>query len=95
MARPAAAVAGVRVVPVGSELVVFFPLLRVAQDLVGLIDFLELLLGGFFVLGDVRMVLAGHFAERLLDVGGAGVAGDSEDFVVIFECGGHGDMGGI
>ena len=44
--------------PVRAELVVLLSFLRVAQDLVSLVDFLEFLLGGFFVLRNVRMILA-------------------------------------
>ena len=86
---PAGAVAGVWIVPVGSELVVFFPLLGIAQNFVGLIDLLELGFGCFFVLGGVGMVETSQFAEGLLDLVRAGIACDAKGGVVVFKFGGH------
>ena len=63
--------------PVGAEVIVFTALLGIAQDLVGLVDLLEFLLGGFLVLGDVRMVAAGQLAKRFLDIVVAGVPSHS------------------
>ena len=88
----AGAVASVWIIPVGSELVEFFTFFGIAQDFVGLVDFFEFLLSGLFVGGDIRVVLAGKFAERFFDIGRAGVAGDSEGFVIVFKCGGHAEI---
>src|SRR5258706_8470026 len=46
--------------PARTVLIIFLALLRIAQDLISLIDLLELFLGGLFVLGHVGMGLAGH-----------------------------------
>ena len=80
----------VGVLPVGTELIIFFPLFRIAKDFVGFVDFFEFRLGGFFVLSDVRMVHPCQFPEGFLDVGSAGVTGHPEGDVVIFEFNGHG-----
>src|SRR6185312_1349478 len=65
-----------------AEAVVGGALFLVAQRLVGLGDFLELLLGVRF-LRDVGVVLARELAVRLLDVVFARGALDAEDLVVI------------
>src|SRR5207249_7011428 len=70
--------------PIRPQLVILLALGRVAQDFVGLIDFLELFLGLLFVFRHVRMVLPRQLAEGLLDVGFAGAAGHAQRFVVIF-----------
>jgi hypothetical protein len=75
--------------PVGAEFVVFFPLDRVGEDLVGLVDFLEFLLGALFVLGDIGMKFAGELAEGLLDFVILRSARDAEGFVIIFVLDGH------
>src|SRR5579863_7513470 len=59
--------------PVAAQLIVGGTLLRVLQDLVGFLHFLELLLG-ILLLADVRMVFAGKTAVGLLDVLGRGRA---------------------
>jgi hypothetical protein len=46
-----------RVVPVYSQLIILSPFLRVAEDFVGLVDFLELFFGRSFVFGFVRVIL--------------------------------------
>ena len=71
--------------PIRAEMVVFPPFFRIAEHFVGFVDLLEFLLGGLFVLGDIRVVLAGEFAERLFDVVLAGIARDTEHGVVVFE----------
>ena len=53
--------------PVGAIGVILFPLFRVAQDFIGLIDFLEFLFRRLFVLRGVRMELARKFPEGALD----------------------------
>ena len=69
--------------PVGAELVVGLALLRIGEDLVGLADLLEALLGGRVSLVDVRMVLAGKATVGLLDVGLRGALVDAEGGVVV------------
>src|SRR6185436_13138229 len=49
--------------PVRAELVVLLALVGVAEDLVGLVDLLELRLGGLVARIDVRVMLAGQLAE--------------------------------
>jgi hypothetical protein len=51
-----------------AELVVGRPLLRVLQDLVGLVDLLELRLGRGVARVPVRVVLHGELAVGALDV---------------------------
>src|SRR4029453_17136885 len=53
--------------PVRAELIVLFPLLRVAQNFVRLVDVLELGFRRLVVRVDVRMVLARDLSDRLLD----------------------------
>ena len=52
-----------------AEPVVGPPLLGVLQDVVGLLDLLELLLGGLVARIDVRMELPGKPPVGLLDIG--------------------------
>src|SRR5439155_8113464 len=75
--------------PVGAELVVVLSFLRVAQDLVSLVDFLEFLLGGFFVLRNVRMVLAREFAKGLANLLLACRALDAQTLVIILKLDSH------
>src|SRR5687767_8786206 len=74
-----------RLVPVRAQLVIFFPLLRIAQDLVSLVELLEFLLGHPLVLVDVGMVFAGQLAKRLLDFVVARRLGNAQGFVIISE----------
>ena len=53
--------------PIGAIGVILFPLFRVAQDFIGLIDFLEFLLRRLFVLRGVGMELARKFPKGALD----------------------------
>ncbi len=76
--------------PVGTELVVTRALGRVAQHFVGFVDRFELRLAGDFVFGHIRVIQAGEFAKRLLDVVRRGGAGDAERLVVILKFYGHG-----
>src|ERR1039458_875032 len=57
---------------------------RVAQHLVGLVDFLELLFRLLLVLRDVRMEFARELAKSLLDFRIARPAGHTQGFVVVF-----------
>ena len=67
----------------GARLVVLLALLGVAEDVVGLGDLLEALLGLGVALVGVRVELAGELPVRLLDLGVGGVLGDAEDLVVV------------
>ena len=69
--------------PVRAELVVRLALLGVREDLVGLADLLEALLGAGVALVDVGMVLAGEPAKGLPDLGLAGRARNAERGVVV------------
>ena len=80
----------VALLPACAQFIEFFPLRRVAQDLVGLVDLLEFFLGGLFVLRHVGMVFAGQLAEGLLDFLVGRLARYAERGVVVFECDGHG-----
>ena len=71
--------------PIRAEFVVFFALLRIAEDLVGLVDLFEFFLGRFFVLGQIGMVLAGQLAEGLLDFVSGGRFGHADRLVVVAE----------
>src|SRR5438034_7272034 len=68
--------------PLGADRVVALALLRIGEDLVGLVDLFE----GFFgasALVDVRVVLARELAVGLLDVLGRGVLRNAKDLVVV------------
>src|SRR5579859_2879481 len=65
---PAGALPGVVVLPVRPQLVILLALLRVAQNLVGVVDLLEARFGLGVTLVDVRVVLAGQLAEGTLDL---------------------------
>ncbi len=79
-----------RMIPVCAQLIILSAFFRVAENFVGLVDFLEFLLGSGFVLGDIGVILTGECAERLLDFRVARVSGHAEDVVVVFEFNGHG-----
>ena len=78
-------------VPIRPELIVFYSLLRIAQDFVGLVDLLEFLLGrGLFLrLGHIGMMLARELAKGALDLIGAGRFGHAESLVIIPELNRH------
>src|ERR1700693_2635128 len=73
------------VLPIRAELVVFAPFLRIAEDLISLIDVFELRLGLLVVGIYVRMILARELAVRRLDIGLRSAAFDAEDLVVVFK----------
>ena len=75
--------------PVRSVLVVFSALLRIAQDLVGLVDLLELFLSRLLVLCQVGVMLSGKFAEGAFDLVSRGCLGDAQGLVVLAELCGH------
>ena len=74
-----------RLIPIRAELIVFRALLGIAQDLVGLVDLLEFLLGRGFLLrlGHIGMVLARELAEGAFDFVRAGRLRDAERLVII------------
>ena len=82
------AVAG-RVVPIGPKRIVAPAFLRIAQDLVGLVDLFESLFGGGFVFRHVGMIEPRKFAEGGLDLVRRGDARDAERLVVVLELHGH------
>jgi hypothetical protein len=59
------------------------PFLLVFEDVVGLLDLLEALLGGLIARIDVRVELPGEAAVGLLDVGVRGSLGDAQDLVIV------------
>ena len=69
--------------PIGAKFVVFLALLRVADYLVGLVDFLELDLGVLVVGIDIRMVLARQLAIRTLDLSLASSPRNAKSLIVI------------
>src|SRR5438477_3011544 len=71
--------------PTGAELVVFFALVRVAENFVRLVDFFEFFLGSLFVFGDIGVVLAGEFTKCLANILLAGVARDTPCVVIILK----------
>jgi hypothetical protein len=74
---PAALEGGRTVTVVGRALV------GVLQDVVGVIEFLELLLGVFPAVVAVRMMLHGELAEGFLDVVRTRVPSDAQQLVII------------
>ena len=75
--------AGEAVLGVEAELVVHLPLLGVAEDVVGFLNVLEALLGGFVAGVEVGMVLARQLAVGLADIVRGGLARHPEGFVII------------
>ena len=74
-----------RLVPVRSQLVVFLPLLRIAQDLVGFVDLFEFFFRRLLIFRDVRMMLARQLSERLLNLVGARRFRNAERLIIISE----------
>src|SRR4029077_13026218 len=71
--------------PARPELVVLLPLLRIAEDLVGLVDLLEPLLGRLVALVHVRVMFAGELAEGGPDLLLGSRPGNAQGRVVILE----------
>ena len=65
---------------------------RMAQDLIGLVDFLEFLLRRLLVLGDIGMILPRQRAESLLDFLVRRLGRHTQDPVIVFEFSGHGGL---
>jgi hypothetical protein len=78
-----------RLIPVRAQLVVFFSLLRIAEDLVGFIQLLELFFRRCLVLIDVGMVFARQLSERLANLIVAGGLRDAERLVIISKLNSH------
>jgi hypothetical protein len=66
-----------------AVLIVKGPLLRVAKDLVGFAELLEVLLGRFVARVLVRMILDRQATVRFLDLVVLGLARDLQDLVII------------
>src|SRR5207249_3409448 len=84
--RPATApvpLTGARERSIAPQLVVLLPLVRVAQDVVRLVDLLEAV-GGLRIVGiAIGMVLLREAAKRLLDLVGGRRLGHAEDLVIV------------
>src|SRR6185312_12662281 len=80
-ARPAGAVAALE--GGGAVAVVGRALVGILQDVVGVIEFLELLLGVLIAIVAIRMMLHGELAKGLLDVVGARRPTDAQHLVVV------------
>jgi len=78
--------------PIGTKLIEFPAALRIAQDLIGLVDFLKLFFRRLFVLGDIWVVFPRERAKRFLDFFVRRLRRHAEDLVIIFEFNGHGDV---
>jgi hypothetical protein len=76
-------------IPIRSQFVILFPFLRVAEDFIGLVEFLEFFLGGLFVLSDIGMMLAGELAKCLFDRVSTRVSMHAENFIIILKFNGH------
>ena len=83
--EPAEAAPGaeVGIHPRMAELVIFGPLLFVGEHLIGLVDLLELGLGGLVVGVHVRVVLFGQLPVGLFNFIIRGAFADTQDFIVI------------
>ena len=66
-----------------SHRIVDLPLLRIAQDLVGLVDQLELGFGRLVSRISVGMVLHGQLPVGLLDLVGRGPSADAQNAIVV------------
>lgn len=75
--------------PVRAELVILTPLLRVAQDFIGLIDFLELFFRHFFVLGRIGVELSRELAKGGFHFLSSRGFRDAKGLVIITELRGH------
>ena len=75
--------------PIRSKLVIVLALVRVGEDFVGLLDFLELVLSSLVVGVDVGVILSRKLPVRLLDLVRARGSSDSERFVIILKLKGH------
>ncbi len=65
-----------------AEAVIGRPPLRILQRLIGLVDFLETMLGPAIAVAAIGMAFLGQAPERGLDIGFGRPAGHTENFVV-------------
>ena len=75
--------------PVGAQRVVFFAFFFIAENLVGLVDFLEFVFSLRLVFGDIGMILARQLAKRLSDFIFAGGTFDAQGLVIILKFNSH------
>ena len=75
--------------PVGTQLIVLLATVRMAQDLIGFVDFLEFLLRHLLVFGDIGVILPRQRAESLLDFLVRGLGRHSQDPIIVLEFSGH------
>src|SRR5205085_10304825 len=78
-----------RLIPIRAQLVVLLPLLRIAQDFLCLVDLLEFLLGGRFVLRHIRMIFAREFPEGAPDLVVARTLRNTQRLVIVSELHSH------
>src|SRR5678815_3554206 len=71
--------------PVGTQLIVFRALLRVAKHFIGFLDFLELVLRLLVVGVQIRMIFSRQLAVGRLDIFFLRIARYAQSFVVITE----------
>lgn len=88
-AGPAGRLPGLVPLPVRPQLVVLLSLLRIAENLVGLVDLLELLGCTRIARIHVRVVLAGQLPKGGFDLLLAGRAGHAQHLVVVTDLAGH------
>ena len=72
------------VFPIGAELVVLLPFLRIAEHLVGIIDLQKLFIGCLVAPGFVGMILDGKLAIGRLDLLGRCGVGNTQYFIIVF-----------
>ena len=63
-----------RLIPFGAQLIILTTFIGVAENLVGLVEFLELFPGALLIFGHIGMISAGELAIRLLDRLGARIS---------------------
>ena len=77
-------------VPIRAELVILPPLVRIAENFVGFVDFLELVFRPRLIFGDIGVILARQGPESILDFRFARIRSYAENVVVVLECKRHG-----
>ena len=82
--KPACAAAHLGAVK--AELIVAFPLLRVAQNLVGFVQLLEAFFGALIIRVQIGVAFLGFFAIRRFDLRIRGVLGNAQNLIIIALC---------
>ena len=82
--KPACAAAHLGAVK--AELIVAFPLLRVAQNLVGFVQLLEAFFGALIIRVQIGGAFLGFFAIRRFDLRIRGVLGNAQNLIIIALC---------